>query len=99
MLLAVSTLLAASPSAVASQISANANSASSPIAASQSSGSAVGRKPSAMATPRTTAMLTSVWMRLASTWPVSTAARAIAIVRNRSMMPLVMSIATTIAVP
>ena len=44
-------------------------------------------------------MLARVWMRLASTWPVSTAARAIAIVRNRSMMPPVMSIATTIAVP
>ena len=26
-------------------------------------------------------------MRLASTWPVSTAERAIAMVRNRSMMP------------
>ena len=44
-------------------------------------------------------MLTKVWMTLASTWPVSTHARAMAIVRNRSMMPPVMSIATTIAVP
>ena len=99
MLLAVSTLLAARPSAVASQMSANANSVSRPIAASQSSGSAVGRKPSAIATPSTTAMLASVWIRLASTWPVSTAELAIAIVRKRSMMPPVMSIATTIAVP
>ena len=42
MLLAVSTLLAASPRATANQIRANANSASMPIAASQRSGSAVG---------------------------------------------------------
>ena len=44
-------------------------------------------------------MPASVWMRLASTWPVSTALGAIGIVRNRSTMPPVMSIATTIAVP
>ena len=69
-LLAVSTLLAASPSAAASQISANANRASRPIAPSQSNGSAVGLKPSAMATPRTTAMLRSVWIMLASTCPL-----------------------------
>ncbi len=40
-----------------------------------------------------------VWIRLPITWPVSTAPRAIAIVRNRSMMPSVMSIATDSAVP
>ncbi len=39
------------------------------------------------------------WMRLARTWPVSTAERAIAMVRKRSTMPPVMSMATTIAVP
>ena len=44
-------------------------------------------------------MLARAWMTLASTWPVSTLARAMAIVRNRSMMPPVMSMATTIAVP
>ena len=38
-------------------------------------------------------------MRLPITWPVSTAARAMAMVRKRSMMPSVMSIATEIAVP
>ena len=38
-------------------------------------------------------------MRLARTWPVRTAERAMAMVRKRSMMPPVMSIATTIAVP
>ena len=36
-------------------------------------------------------MLSKVWMRLASTWPVGTAERAMAIVRKRSMMPPVMS--------
>ena len=59
----------------------------------------MGRKPSAIATASTIARLTSVWIRLASTWPVSTAARAMAIVRKRSTMPPVMSMATTIAVP
>jgi hypothetical protein len=98
-LLAVSTLFAARPSAVASQISASANSASRPMAASQDVASAVGRKPMATATPRTIRMLMKVWMRLASTWPVSTHDRAMAIVRNRSMIPPVMSMATTIAVP
>ena len=99
MLLAVSTLFAASPRAVASQMSASENRASRPIAPSHSSGPAVGRKPSATATASTMPMLMRVWIRLASTWPVRTAERAIAIVRKRSMIPPVMSIATTIAVP
>ena len=37
-------------------------------------------------------------MMLPSTCPVSTEARAIAMVRNRAMMPSVMSMATEIAV-
>ncbi len=41
----------------------------------------------------------SVWIRLPSTWPVRTEARAMAMVRNRSMMPPVMSMATMIDVP
>ena len=36
---------------------------------------------------------------LPRTWPVSTEAREIAIVRKRAMMPSVMSMATEIAVP
>jgi hypothetical protein len=40
-----------------------------------------------------------VWTSAARTWPVRTEERAIAIVRNRSMTPPVMSIATTMAVP
>ena len=39
------------------------------------------------------------WMVLPSTCPASTAAREIAIVRNRAVMPSVMSIATVIATP
>ncbi len=57
------------------------------------------RKPSANATPSTTARPTSAWITLAITWPVRTEARAMAMVRKRSMMPLVMSMATVIAVP
>ena len=52
-----------------------------------------------MAKAMTMPILARVWIRLARTWPDSTAERAMAIVRNRSMMPPVMSIATTIAVP
>lgn len=98
-LLAVSTLLAARPSATASQIGACANNMSRPSAAAQPSTPADGLQPSATATPITMTRLTATWIRLARTWPPSTAARAIDIVRNRSTMPLVMSIATTIAVP
>src|SRR5712691_513014 len=48
-LLAVSTLLAARPSAVDSQMSAKANSTRTPVAASQASGPVVGRNPTARA--------------------------------------------------
>ena len=40
-----------------------------------------------------------VWITLPTTWPVSTEAREIAMVRKRAMMPSVMSMATEIAVP
>ena len=46
----------------------------------------------------TTAMLTIVWIMLPRTCPVSTEAREMAMVRNRAMMPSVMSMATEIAV-
>ena len=39
------------------------------------------------------------WMVLPSTCPASTAAREIAIVRNRAVMPSVMSIETVVAMP
>ena len=46
----------------------------------------------------TTTMPSTLWITLPRTWPVSTEARAMAIVRNRAMMPSVMSMATEIAV-
>jgi hypothetical protein len=49
--------------------------------------------------PSTTAMPIIAWMVLPSTWPASTAAREIAMVRNRAVMPSVMSIATVVAAP
>ena len=73
-------------------------STSRPIAASQSPGPAVGRKPSASATAITNTMLTSVWIVLPTTCPVSTEEREIAIVRTRLMMPSVMSVQTATAV-
>ena len=62
-------------------------------------GPVVGRNPIATATTTTTARASMVWITLPMTWPASTEARAIAIVRKRAMIPSVMSIATEIAVP
>jgi len=56
------------------------------------------RKPRATATPITKAMLSRDWIMLPSTWPVSTEVRAIAMVRNRAMIPLLISMATAVAV-
>src|SRR5215831_15288442 len=98
-LLAVSTLLAARPRAADSQMSANANSASTPAAASHSRALALDRKPMARETPATSTRTARVYSRLPTTWPLSTAAREMAMVRNLSMMPPVMSLATEIAVP
>lgn len=51
------------------------------------------------ATPMTAAMLSIVWMRLPMTCPVRTDTRAMAMVRNRSTMPSVMSMAIEMVVP
>ena len=51
------------------------------------------------ATTTTITSASTAWMTLPMTWPASTEARAIAIVRKRAMIPSVMSIATEIAVP
>jgi len=51
------------------------------------------------ATPMTAAMLNIVWTRLPMTCPVRMETRAIAMVRNRSTMPSVMSMATDMEVP
>src|SRR5262249_26355954 len=98
-LLADSTFLATRPNATDSQVNANVIIARMPTAATHSTGPAVGRNPTSSATPVTSAMLSNVWIMLPTTWPVSTDTRAIAIVRNRAMMPSVMSMATEIAVP
>ena len=98
-LLAVSTLLATMPSATDSHEMANAVSASRPAAASHSSGPVVGRKPISTATIMTMASASIVWITLPTTWPASTDARAMSIVRNRAKMPSFMSMATEIAVP
>jgi len=68
------------------------------IAATHSSGVAVGRKPTSSATPITTAVAKRFRSTLATTWPVSTAPARSGMVRNRSMIPVVMSRATYIAV-
>jgi hypothetical protein len=67
--------------------------------ASHSRAVAFGRKPIATATPTTTASPAMVRMVLPSTWPDSTAALAMPIVRNRAMIPSAMSMDTEIAVP
>ena len=70
-----------------------------PAAATHSTGVALGRNPMSRATPVTTARLSMVWVMLPPTCPVSTEGRKMAMVRNRAMMPSVMSMATEIAVP
>ena len=69
------------------------------MAASQARASRPAGYPIVREMPMTIASPMIVWIRLPSTWPVRTAPRAMAIVRNRSMMPSVMSIATDSAVP
>jgi hypothetical protein len=69
-----------------------------PNAASHSSGDATGRKPTRSATAMTTPVASRLRTRLATTWPVSTAPLRIGMVRNRSMMPVVMSRETAMAV-
>ncbi len=96
--LAPATVLAPRPRATDSQASAKANARTMPTAASQSAADARGRKPTASATPVSTVAATSARSTLPPTCPVSTAPRAIGMVRNRSMMPPVMSVHTVIAV-
>src|SRR5665647_3580141 len=98
-LLAVSTDLTCIPIATASQVIANAMSTIMPTAAIHSIGPAVGRNPISRPTPSTSMTAMTAWMVLPSTCPASTEAREIAIVRNRAVIPSVMSIATVVAVP
>ena len=98
-LLAVSTLSADMPRATESHEMASAASISRPVAAAHSTGPVVDRNPMSTATSITIAMANMVWMTLPTTWPVRTETRAMAIVRNRAMMPSFMSMAIEIAVP
>ncbi len=59
-LLAVSTLLVASPQATANHVIASVIISRTPVAASHSSGVALGSKPTSRATPRTAARLISI---------------------------------------
>ena len=72
---------------------------SSAIAPSQPSSPASERKPSRNANAVTITTANAVLMTAPSTWPVSTETRAMSIVRNRAMIPVVMSVAVEIAVP
>ncbi len=80
-------------------MSANAMATRSPASASHSTKFACGRKPIATATPNTNVIARTVWTRLPTTCPVRTDTRAIAMVRKRSTMPSVMSIAIEMLVP
>jgi hypothetical protein len=97
-LFAPSGVLATSPKATASQVRARVTPANMPAAATHSTGVAVGRNPSASATATTSTPLTMVRMKLPRTWPVSTEARVMAMVRNRAMMPSLMSVQMPTAV-
>ena len=65
-----------------------------PATPSQPAAVASGRKPTSSAIAVTAAVVSSVRATLAPTCPLSTAPRLTAIVRNRSMMPPVMSVHT-----
>jgi hypothetical protein len=85
--------------ATPSQLTAYEIATNTPAAASHSIGVAVGRKPTSSPTPSTSATAMIAWIVLPSTCPASTAALEIAMVRNRAVMPSVMSIETVIAAP
>ena len=75
------------------QVPAGAATPSPPI------GPALGRKPISTANATTRARASTAWTMLPSTWPVSTEAREMDMVRKRATMPPVMSMATEMAVP
>ncbi len=97
-LLAPAGVLASSPNATVSQVSAIVSMMNTPVAAIQATGLAEDRNPISTATPTTRIPLISVRNVLPITWPVSTEALEMAMVRNLAMMPSVMSLQTLIAV-
>ena len=99
-LLAASTLLVTRPSATESQVSANATTASTTERGQPLDRTGVRPEPDGSAdTPSTTTDADQRLTTLPTTCPVRTDDRAIAMVRNRAMIPSVMSIATEMAVP
>ncbi|CAL9676602.1 hypothetical protein SUDANB176_07819 (plasmid) [Streptomyces sp. enrichment culture] len=97
-MLATSGVGLASPSATVNQAIANDSSASSPTRPNHCIAEAAVSKPSRNAVPKTVASASAVWIIAPRTWPVSTETLATAMVRNRSMIPPVMSVATETAV-
>src|SRR5215831_4443947 len=91
-------VLASSPKATVSQVRARVIRANTPAAAIHSTLFAVGRKPSANAPATTSTPLIRVRMRPPRTGPVRTEVRTMAMVRNRAMMPSVISVDTLTAV-
>src|SRR6266568_4283770 len=96
--LAASGVLTSRPAAAASQEIARMNAMIMPAAASQCAGLAVGCQPTARATPITSAVASRFRARLAAMCPARTDELAIGMERNRSTMPLDMSVATATAV-
>ena len=96
--LAASADLTASPIAVVTHDIAKMYSSNKLAAASNSSGSALGRKPIRSATPMTAALATRLRRREAATGPTSTDDPKVGSVRNRSITPVCMSLAIEIAV-
>jgi hypothetical protein len=95
---AASTLPASRPTAAASQDRASTKNTIMAAAATQPAGPALGRQPTARPTPMTSAVATRLRARLATTWPTRTSEPLIGMDRNRSTMPLLMSLATATAV-
>ena len=89
---------ATTPMATAIQVSASTNRAMRPSAATQSSADAFASNPMRNAIPMTSAVETALRAIDATTCPVSTPVARIGSDRNRSMMPPVMSLATSTAV-
>ena len=96
--LAASALCASRPTAAASQDSARMNSTIIPAAPAQPATEASGRQPTARPTPITSAVAIRLRSRLAVMCPTSTEEPLIGMDRNRSTMPLLMSVATATAV-
>ena len=96
--LAASALLASRPRQTDSQEIASTQTRSTPAVAIHSTGPAVGRNPVRYATPTTRTVANALRTTLATTCPVSTAELRIGSDRKRSIIPSVMSEATSTAV-